>query len=95
MEISALDIQLHDTYFVAHFHIVMGVAAFFLECLQVSTIGSLKCGDRFMNETVGQIHFWGTLIGAYMIFWPMHYLGMAGVPRKILQLRKLWRVLSF
>jgi cytochrome c oxidase subunit 1 len=37
---------------------------------------------RFMNETLGKIHFWGTLIGAYAIFWPMHYLGMAGVPRR-------------
>lgn len=35
-----------------------------------------------MNETLGKIHFWGTLILAYAIFWPMHYLGMAGVPRR-------------
>jgi len=35
-----------------------------------------------MNETLGKIHFWGTLIGAYAIFWPMHYIGMAGVPRR-------------
>ena len=38
--------------------------------------------SRFMNETLGRIHFWGTLIGAYAIFWPMHYIGMAGVPRR-------------
>jgi cytochrome c oxidase subunit 1 len=37
---------------------------------------------RFMNETLGKIHFWGTIIGAYAIFGPMHYLGMAGVPRR-------------
>jgi cytochrome c oxidase subunit 1 len=37
---------------------------------------------RFMNETLGKIHFWGTMIGAYAIFWPMHYTGMAGVPRR-------------
>ena len=79
---SAIDIQLHDTYFVvAHFHIVMGIAAFF----------GMYCGvyhwfpkmfGRFMNETLGRIHFWVTLVGAYAIFWPMHYLGMAGVPRR-------------
>ena len=79
---AAIDIQLHDTYFVvAHFHIVMGVAAFF----------GMYCGiyhwfpkmyGRFMNETLGKLHFWGTLIGAYLVFWPMHYIGMAGVPRR-------------
>jgi cytochrome c oxidase subunit 1 len=37
---------------------------------------------KFMNETLGQIHFWGTMIGAYAIFGPMHYQGMAGVPRR-------------
>lgn len=80
--INALDIQLHDTYFVvAHFHIVMGVAAFFGMFAGIYHWFP-KMWGRFMNETVGQIHFWGTLIGAYCIFWPMHYLGMAGVPRR-------------
>ena len=79
---SALDIQLHDTYFVvAHFHIVMGVAAFFGMFAGIYNWFP-KMWGRFMNETIGQIHFWGTLIGAYAIFWPMHYLGMAGVPRR-------------
>lgn len=79
---SAIDIQLHDTYFiVAHFHLVMGVAAFF------GMFSGLyqwfpKLYGRFMNETLGKIHFWITLIGAYAIFWPMHYLGLAGVPRR-------------
>ncbi|TVQ50085.1 MAG: cytochrome c oxidase subunit I [Saprospirales bacterium] len=79
---SAIDIQLHDTYFVvAHFHIVMGVAAFF------GTFAGVyhwfpKMYGRFMNEFLGKIHFWFTLIGAYLIFWPMHYLGIAGVPRR-------------
>ena len=35
-----------------------------------------------MNETLGKVHFWVTMIGAYAIFWPMHYIGMAGVPRR-------------
>lgn len=79
---SAIDIQLHDTYFVvAHFHIVMGVAAFFGMFAGIYHWFPKMYG-RFMNETLGRIHFWGTLIGAYAIFWPMHYLGMAGVPRR-------------
>ncbi len=79
---SALDIQLHDTYFVvAHFHIVMGVAAFFGMFAGVYHWYPKMFG-RFMNETLGRIHFWGTIAGSYAIFWPMHYLGMAGVPRR-------------
>ena len=79
---SAIDIQMHDTYFVvAHFHIVMGVAAFFGMFAGVYHWYP-KMYSRFMNETLGKIHFWGTLIGAYAVFWPMHYTGMAGVPRR-------------
>ena len=79
---SAIDIQLHDTYFVvAHFHIVMGIAAFFGMFAGIYHWFPKMFG-RFMNETLGKIHFWGTIIGAYAIFWPMHYLGMAGVPRR-------------
>lgn len=79
---SAIDIQMHDTYFVvAHFHIVMGVAAFFGMFSGIYHWFPKMYG-RFMNETMGKIHFWGTLIGAYAIFWPMHYIGMAGVPRR-------------
>ncbi len=79
---SALDIQLHDTYFVvAHFHIVMGIAAFFGMFAGIYHWFP-KMFSRFMNETLGKIHFWGTLVGAYAIFWPMHYTGMAGVPRR-------------
>jgi len=79
---SAIDIQMHDTYFVvAHFHIVMGIAAFFGMFAGIYHWFPKMYG-RFMNETLGKIHFWGTLIGAYAIFWPMHYLGLAGVPRR-------------
>lgn len=79
---SAIDIQLHDTYFVvAHFHIVMGIAAFFGMFAGIYHWFPKMFG-RFMNETLGRIHFWGTMIGAYLIFWPMHYTGMAGVPRR-------------
>ncbi|MCL4129538.1 UNVERIFIED_CONTAM: hypothetical protein GTU68_028454 [Idotea baltica] len=79
---SAIDIQLHDTYFVvAHFHIVMGVAAAFGMYAGIYHWYP-KMFATFMNETLGKVHFWGTLIGAYCIFWPMHYIGMAGVPRR-------------
>jgi cytochrome c oxidase subunit I len=79
---STIDIQMHDTYFVvAHFHIVMGVAAFFGMFAGIYHWFPKMFG-RFMNERLGKIHFWGTLIGSYAIFWPMHYLGIAGVPRR-------------
>jgi cytochrome c oxidase subunit 1 len=79
---SIIDIQQHDTYFVvAHFHVVMGVAAMFGMFSGIYHWFPRMYG-RFMNETLGQIHFWGTLIGAYAIFGPMHYQGMAGVPRR-------------
>jgi len=79
---SALDIHLHDTYFiVAHFHIVMGVAGMF------GMFAGLyhwfpKMYGRYMNNTLAYIHFWITMIGAYLIFWPMHYEGLAGMPRR-------------
>ncbi len=79
---SALDIHLHDTYFVvAHFHIVMGVASFFGMFAGVYHWFPKMYG-RFLNTTMGYIHFWVTIIGAYLIFWPMHYEGLAGMPRR-------------
>ncbi len=79
---SALDIHLHDTYFVvAHFHIVMGVASFFGMFAGVYHWFPKMYG-RYLNNTLGYIHFWITIIGAYLIFWPMHYEGLAGMPRR-------------
>jgi cytochrome c oxidase subunit 1 len=82
---STLDIHLHDTMFVvAHFHIVMGVSAFM----------GMFCGvyhwfpkmyGRYLNNTMGYIHFWVTFTGAYLIFWPMHYEGLAGMPRRYVE----------
>ena len=79
---SAIDIQLHDTYFVvAHFHLVMGAA---------SSFGLLagvyhwfpKMFGRMMDARLGYIHFWLTFIGIYSVFFPMHYIGIAGFPRR-------------
>ncbi len=79
---SSLDIHLHDTYFIiAHFHIVMGVAGFFGMFAGVYHWFPKMYG-RQLNPTLGYIHFWVTLIGAYLIFWPMHYEGLAGMPRR-------------
>lgn len=79
---ATLDINLHDTYFVvAHFHLVMGSASIF----------GMLCGvyhwypkmfGRMMNEKLGYFHFWLTFIGAYLVFFPMHFMGVDGVPRR-------------
>ncbi len=84
---STIDIHLHDTKFVvAHFHIVMGVASMFGMFAGIYHWFPKMFG-RFLNHTLGYIHFWVTMIGAYLIFWPMHYEGLAGVPRRYLDLR--------
>ncbi len=82
---SALDIQLHDTYFVvAHFHLVMGASAAFGLFSGVYHWFPKMYG-RMMNQTIGQLHFWCTFIGLYLIFIPMHYVGIAGFPRRYYQ----------
>lgn len=79
---SAIDIQLHDTYFVvAHFHIVMGSASFFGMLAGVYHWFPKMFG-RMMDERLGYIHFWLTFIGVYIVFFPMHYIGIAGFPRR-------------
>jgi cytochrome c oxidase subunit 1 len=84
---STIDIHLHDTMFVvAHFHIVMGVASMFGMFAGVYHWFPKMFG-RYLNNTLGYIHFWVTMIGAYLIFWPMHYQGLAGIPRRYLDKR--------
>jgi cytochrome c oxidase subunit 1 len=79
---SALDIQLHDTYFVvAHFHLVMGSAAFFGMLAGVYHWFPKMFG-RMMDAKLGYVHFWFTFVGIYLIFFPMHYIGIAGFPRR-------------
>ena len=77
-----VDVPLSDTMFVvAHFHMVMGVAPIMV------IFGAIyhwypKVTGRMLDETLGQFHFWVTFLGAYAIFFPMHYLGLIGVPRR-------------
>lgn len=79
---SAVDIQLHDTYFVvAHFHLVMGSAAFFGMLAGVYHWFPKMFG-RMMNEKLGTLHFWLTFVGVNLVFFPMHYIGIAGFPRR-------------
>lgn len=79
---SALDIQLHDTYYVvAHFHLVMGAASFFGMMAGVYHWFPKMFG-RMMDTRLGVVHFWLTFIGVYMVFFPMHYIGIAGFPRR-------------
>ncbi len=79
---SAIDIQLHDTYFVvAHFHLVMGSASFFGLMAGVYHWFP-KLFGRMMDKQLGYVHFWMTFVGVYLVFFPMHYIGIAGFPRR-------------
>ena len=77
-----VDVPLSDTYFVvAHFHMVMGVAPILV------VFGGIyhwypKMTGRMLNDTIGRTHFWITFLGTYAIYFPMHYLGFVGVPRR-------------
>jgi cytochrome c oxidase subunit 1 len=79
---SALDITLHDTYFVvAHFHVVMGMSAVFGMFAGVYHWFPKMFG-RMMNTRMGYVHFWLTLISGYGVFFPMHFVGISGAPRR-------------
>ena len=81
----AVDIYLHDTYFVvAHFHIIMGVAAIF-GIFAGMHFWFPKMFGRLMSESLGKVHFWLTLIGVYAIFMPMHFVGISGGLRRYAQ----------
>ena len=77
-----IDLPLSDTYFVvAHFHMVMAVSPVLV------VFGSIyhwypKITGRMYNDTLARIHFWCTFVGSYAIYYPMHYLGIQGMPRR-------------
>ena len=77
-----VDVPLSDTYFVvAHFHMVMAVSPV------LAVFGAVyhwypKITGRMLNESLGKFHFWVTFVGLYCIYYPMHYLGILGVPRR-------------
>jgi cytochrome c oxidase subunit 1 len=84
-----LDIPLHDTYFVTgHFHLIMGVASIF-GIFAATYYWFPKMFGRLMNESLAKWHFWFSFVGTYAIFMPMHYLGMAGHPRRYSQLTEV------
>ena len=79
---SALDVSVHDTYFVvAHFHIVMGMSAIFGMLAGVYHWFPKMFG-RMLNTKLGFVHFWFTIVCGYGVFFPMHFVGMAGAPRR-------------
>ncbi|MDN3708100.1 cbb3-type cytochrome c oxidase subunit I [Myroides ceti] len=79
---STLDINVHDTYFViAHFHLVMGISALYGMFAGIYHWFPKMFG-RMMNKNLGYIHFWVTAICAYGVFLPMHFIGLAGLPRR-------------
>ena len=83
------DIELSDTYFVVgHFHVVMGISPVLAMCGGIHHWYP-KVTGKMMNDTLGKWHFWGTFAGAYLIYIPMHYLGLAGVLRRFYDIRGL------
>ena len=79
---ATLDIPVHDTYFVvAHFHIVMGLSAIFGMFAGVYHWFPKMYG-KMMNKKLGFAHFWLTIVGGYGVFFPMHFVGLAGAPRR-------------
>jgi cytochrome c oxidase subunit 1 len=77
-----VDLPLSDTYFViGHFHLVMGVSPI-LVIFAALYHWYPKLTGKMFNERLGQLHFWCTLIGTYVVYLPMHYIGILGVPRR-------------
>jgi len=83
MASTPVDIYIHDTYYiVAHIHYVVFGGSIF-GAFAAIYFWFPKMFGRMMNETLGKLHFWGTLIGFNWTFFPMHLLGLAGHMRRI------------
>jgi cytochrome c oxidase subunit I len=83
MSTSGIDITIHDTYYiVAHFHYVLSMGAFFGIFAGFYYWIEKISGCKY-PEILGQIHFWLFFIGVNLTFFPMHFLGLAGMPRRI------------
>ena len=81
---AGVDLSLHDTYYVvAHFHYVLSLGALFgIFCGMYYWLG--KMSGRQYPEWAGKIHFWTTFIGVNIVFFPQHFLGLQGMPRRII-----------
>ena len=80
---GGIDNYMHDTYYVvAHFHYVLSLGAVF-SLFAGFTYWFPKMSGRQMNEVLGQLHFWVFFIGVNILFFPMHFLGLDGMPRRI------------
>ena len=83
LSVAAVDIQLHDTYYVvAHFHYVMVAGALF-SFFSGAYYWLPKWTGRMYSETLGKLHFWGSMIFFNLTFFVQHFLGLAGMPRRI------------
>ncbi|HEY8555505.1 MAG TPA: cbb3-type cytochrome c oxidase subunit I, partial [Burkholderiales bacterium] len=81
--VAPADFQYHDTYFVvAHFHYVLVTGAV-VAIFAGAYYWLPKWTGHMYNETLGKWHFWLTMIGMNLTFFPMHFLGLAGMPRRI------------
>jgi cytochrome c oxidase subunit I len=84
-----VDVPLSDTMFVvAHFHMVMGIAPI------LAIFGAIyhwypKVTGRLLSDTLGKLHFWVSFLGAYAIFFPLHYIGLMGVPRRYYEMGEM------
>ena len=83
MAIAPSDFQYHDTYFiVAHFHYTLVPASVFI-LMAAGYFWLPKWTGHMYNEKIGQLHFWLSVISVNILFFPQHFLGLAGMPRRI------------